>query len=116
MADVELGQSNTLGNQIVSNDGLFKYITNVYLFSGIGWIFTLTFAVLMSLTITLSDYNILVWIYIVAGFVCTLCSGFALSYPLEIVYEDNGNKRAIIANWKVCIYIIHPKFIKIYML
>lgn len=30
--DIELCQTSTLGYQIVSNDRMFKYITNVYLF------------------------------------------------------------------------------------
>lgn len=104
--DVELGQTSTLENKIMSNDGLFKYITNVYLFSGMGWIFTLVFAELMSLTITQSNYNVLVWIYIILGFVFTIFTSIISLKPSEIVVETNGDKREIISNFQVCYYFL----------
>jgi len=104
--DIELCQSNTLGNKIVSNDGLFKYIMNVYLFSGIGWIFTLVFSELMSLTITHSNYNILVWIYIIIGFIFTILTSIISTNPSEIIVEINEVKREIITNLKICNYLL----------
>lgn len=111
LVDIELGQTSTLGDQIVSNDGLFKYITNVYLFSGIGWIFTLVFAELMSLTITQSNYNILVWIYIILGFIFTILTSIISTKPSEIIVETNGAKREIISNFQICNYFLFCFFL-----
>ena len=60
----------------------------------------------MSLTITQSNYNILVRIYIILGFVFTIFTLIISLKPSEIVVETNGNKREIISNFQVCNYFL----------
>lgn len=102
--DIELGQTNKnleFIESVETNYGLLTYLSNVYLFSGIGWCSILIFSELLSLSITKNNFNTLLYVYLFVGFIIGLFSILGTRAPSKIITLSNGDKKELIQNWKI---------------
>lgn len=95
----------TLIEQILTNEGLFNYISNVYLFTGIGWCCVLLFSQLLSLTINSKNSGQLYIVYIVFGFgFSVLFSLLTISISSSVITDENKNHKEVIPPLKILMF------------
>lgn len=92
--------------QLLSNNGLFNYIKEVYFYTGIGWVVLLISSELMSLSINTNNINLLYWIYLLIGFILTIITMIISSAQTETLTLENGSKKEIIPWWKIMSYLL----------
>ena len=111
-------------DQILTNDGLFEYIKNVYFYTGIGWSLTLIAGELMSLTINKANFNVLQSVYIILGFFMSIIfmmpsisstyNGYDSSTSeMSVINTTNSTyqKKEIIPTWKILSFLAFSYFL-----
>lgn len=86
--DLEIGNISPI-EAICTSNGLLNYVTNVLKYTGMGWLSTLLFSLILAQGITDSNIKIINILYLLFGFICSICCIVVSTFIPSIIIQDS---------------------------